>query len=257
MPYTPSQRRAGAAVEHWRRRGDHRAARELLLSLTATDRAEVVSMTDTMHTFAGHTDAQLQAELHDLAASGASLAGMEHKRSPLQVATVDGGPVKAAGTLEPVPELPELEVAPGTFAGILGHADNLDAHGERLGRKALERAVQAFEPPCWRIKDGHDGEPVAEVIEATMRGPALWIEALWHDTPEAMVARDRVAKSLRTGVNVGLSLELSGLIEQNGYDGWPEVVGLSVNGGAVVVTPANSECRIVASDDPDGRRVAL
>jgi hypothetical protein len=249
MTTTPTQKRAAAAVEYWRRRGHHQAAREVLLGLPPADQSVVVSMTDRMHSYAAHSDAQLRTEMHDLAAQGAALQ-VEHKTLPGSITTVDGAQVKAPGDLEPAP----LDVAPGTFAGVLGHADLLDYNGGRLDRKALERAAGEVEPGLL-IKDRHDGEPVAEVVTAWMHGPELWIEAFWMDTPASVTVRDRVAKSLREGTREGLSLELAGLVEVPGADGWPVARAMRIEGGAIVARPANDGCRIMASDDLEGVRV--
>jgi hypothetical protein len=211
MPTTPTQQRAAAAVEYWRRHGDHQAARLTLLGLAPADRETVVSMVDVMNSYGAHTDGQLLFEMNKLAYDGASL-GTEPDIDALEAEILaDMAATSTTNlTLQHSPAVKSgITVSDaGEVSGIASTYGNVDLQDDMLEPGAWAESVAEIQQSGRRIPllDWHGSSlsrVIGSVVELRDSAKDLWFRAGFTSDEQGQRARQLVRDGHLTGVSVG------------------------------------------------------
>lgn len=230
-----SAERLAASVAWLSRRQEGQLLTELMAS---TPKGEWSEATAYMQAHPDETTALYSMDMRDL--TGLVL-GMAGKTRPCQPR-----PPAAAPSHHKILEaqhksvMVQAPVDTGWFTGYLAAIGNRDDQGDTIEPGGLDATLAAFKAGNrqWLLTDAHSekaSDVVAEVVDATVDGTGLWVQARWMPTERAQQLRAMV----KAGARLGLSIDY--LPERARPDGMGgrRLQQVAVLGGAVVTHPAN------------------
>lgn len=143
----------------------------------------------------------------------------------------------------------ELKIAdeqePGVLEGYAAVFDNADRDGDVIVRGAFSKTLEQFKQ-CGFLCDAHDWHTeLGTIVEAKEDETGLWIAAQFYSTPDAQLARAKIAEKRKRNREQQMSIGFKTLNSER-VKGVRRILDIDLYEVSVVAVGANPLTRVTA-----------